>query len=193
MSVSKNYLRIHMFLGLIIVTASLWMTYIFLSSLIKADPNVQASVITFIGAVIGVLYTQVHTQKREIKSRHFVEKKTAYLRLINFTFDFLENNRKGIENTDEKFLPQFMEFKKDLLVWGDQEVITSYYNFEDFSNKNPDAAREDLLLLVDDLYRAMRKDLGHNDNKLPRGNLVSINIIAEDRQKLIDLVCKQYP
>lgn len=71
------------FLAFILFIFFGWLVWVFVISLQAAGPEITASVIAVIGAVIGGLYTHVQIRKREIKSRHFIEKKNAYMLFIN--------------------------------------------------------------------------------------------------------------
>jgi len=42
------------------------------------------------------------------------------------------------------------------------------------------------MLRLDDILRAMRSDLGHDDSALPRGKLVSLILVAEERGVVLE-------
>jgi hypothetical protein len=172
--------------SLILIGTSIFLCWLFFDSLIKADPGISAAVIGAIGVMAAGIWSHYSTRRREINSRHFIEKKNAYMRLINLIFDLFKAIKNDTEITEKVLFERLFEFKQELMVWGDQAVIDALEIYELKSNellneKDPSAS----LLVVDDLLRAIRKDLGHNDSQLKRGSLVGMLLIAEDRKKII--------
>lgn len=194
---NKTFAMILGFLFLTIVGFSGWL---FIKSLLKADPNITASVIGAIAVVGAGIWSHYSTKRLEINSRHFIEKKNAYIQFIELIFEFFKEIKK-----EKNFLPinkpplhenkdiqvKILNFKKELMVWGNHEVILALENFE--SHTNIDNTNEILkeqasfssLLIVDDLLRAIRKDLGHNDSPLKRGHLIGLLLIVQDREKIL--------
>ncbi len=151
--------------------------------MLDADPGITAAIIGFIGAFVLGVWTHRVTKMREINVRQFLDKKKAYMTFVDVIFDLVKAIRNKTDMPQKELIDRMFSFKKELLVWGDQDVIMAMENYEKLAAKKPSVS--ELLLIVDDLLRAIRRDLGHNDNKLERGKLVSMLIVAEDRDKLI--------
>jgi hypothetical protein len=61
-------------------------------------------------------------------------------------------------------------FKKDLLLWGSPKVVKAILFFQDTSINNP----SNILSSVDNLYQAMREDIGLSNKKLENNELIKI-------------------
>lgn len=178
---SKNAWWVNVLVVAILLFA-LAVIYVFFRSLLQADPEVSAAIIGVIGLLLAGVWAHRSTKILEINSRHFIEKKNAYMILINLIFDLLSDSRKEEKLSKEAMIQRMLEFKRELMVWGDQTVIKALQEYEDFSlqdNKNP----AQILLRVDNLLRSIRKDLGHDDSALPKGALVLMQVKAEDRDQ----------
>jgi hypothetical protein len=187
-------------LGFFLLGAIGFAGWLFIQSLLEADPGITAAIIGAIAVVIAGMWSHYTTRRREINSRHFIEKKNAYMQFIEMMFEFImeakeeddpSKKNKVPKHESKEVMAKMLNFKKELLVWGNHEVISAMQNFEaragidsaDEASKEKDSIH--LFLVVDDLLRAIRKDLGHNDSQLKRGSLSGMLLIAEDREKVL--------
>jgi hypothetical protein len=74
----------------------------------------------------------------------------------------------------------FFSFTGDVIVWGSPAVIRAYTAFRN-TGANPE-----VVLRIDDLMQAMRKDLGNSNWTLNRGDLIKLFIT--DPEKLDELM-----
>jgi len=169
------------FLGFLLVIFLVVLAGLFVKSLVAAAPGISATIIAGIIAFSVGVYTHTQIRNREIKARHFIEKKNAYMCFFNLVFEIISSFKNKRPIIDDRLINEIWGFKKELMVWGDQEVLQAYREYEEKSAAQP----EGILLAVDNLLRAIRKDLGHDDSKLKPGELVSILIVAEDREKIL--------
>ncbi len=73
-------------------------------------------------------------------------------------------------------MERLQELTPDLIAWGTDEVIASWISFRKAGlNPNKENPKE-ILLAFDDFLRAIRKDLGHSDEHLKKGDLLRIFI-----------------
>ncbi len=63
----------------------------------------------------------------------------------------------------------FHDFTTDLVLWGSPGVIRAYAKFREASQE---ASPLNSVVVMDDVIRAMRKDLGHSDWLLQRGEVI---------------------
>lgn len=180
-------------IGLSVFCVLGFLAWTFVQSLMKAEPGITASVIGALAAVSVGIWTHYSTRRREINSRHFVEKKNAYRHLIDLIFDLFKAQKNSQALSESETLERMLEFKKEVMVWGDQDVIQALENYENKVTASEQNGKEQLstddphqlLMIVDDLLMAIRKDLGHKDTQLKRGSLVGMLVIAADRDKLL--------
>lgn len=71
-------------------------------------------------------------------------------------------------------------FKTDLILRGSARVIKAIAKFESISSDSGD-----VLSAVDEIYRAMRKDVGLSNFGLKHRELVAVYLKSEDRETLL--------
>lgn len=176
--------KILAFALLVFIAYLLWL---FVSNLLEADANIKTSVIGFISAIAIASFTHYQTKKREISARHFADKREGYLEIINLIFDILKSVKE--ENEDmfqEDMTKKMMSFKKSLMVWGGPEVIKAWNTYEvklaaNELKSTEEQSPKEMIQDLDNILRAFRKDLGHNDGTLPSGSLAALILVAEDK------------
>lgn len=143
-----------------------------------------ASVLAGVGAVI---VAQQRSKTREIAETHRPRKVELYTKFIKRAMQEVWKHAEVASPGGDPEAPSlqefFREFTTDLVLWGSPGVIRAYGRFRAASE---DDSAQDTLVAVDDLMRAMRKDLGHSDLMLNRGEL--IKIFLRDPQELDKLL-----
>lgn len=167
---------------LTVVVFVAWLLWVFVTNINAADSSIKAGLIGIFGAlsVGGVAHYQ--TKKREIVARHFENKREGYTHVINLIFDIIRSVKKGEELGEDNILKKIIPFKKALIVWGSPEIIEAWNRFEQISEKDPSS--EMMFEEMENILRAIRKDLGHDDSQLTFGSITKLLIIAEDKEKL---------
>jgi len=183
---SKLISTVSTFIGILILLGiPIFLFYIgkeFINLIKVLDKGVSAAIIatsgTILTAVISLIFTQYRTKKRDIVEAHRPEKVKTYSRFMQIVSYTLKNTKedKGFlaegEELPEDLLNLFFDFQRDLMAWGSPEVIQAYLRFRNGAYLKPTTA--EMLLLVDDVLRQIRKDLGHSDSKLKAGELLSV-------------------
>ena len=128
---------------------------------------------TILAALVAVVVSQQWTKKREIAESHRQQKIDLYTPFIKMVMDQMQrqknaSSKDAAANTAsiEEF---FREFTMGLVLWGSPKFVRSYLKFRGAATED---SSENVILLMDDLIRALRKDLGHSDWLLPRGDLI---------------------
>jgi hypothetical protein len=131
----------------------------------------------------GALVTQYQIRKRQAEESHREEKIKLYSKFLDTIASSVAHENK---NLNQKKMPQnellkfLFAFKTGLVLRGSSEVIHAMAKFEDMSR-----ADGDVLGAVDDVYRAIRKDVGLSNRGLKRNELVGVYLKSEDRQKIV--------
>lgn len=158
----------------------LFLLYVFISNLLKADANVIASIIGLFGIVTAALVTNYKTKEREISARLFNNKREGYTELINLIFDLMQSEKTKQRMPHVELVSKMTAFKKSLMIWGGSEVIKVWNSYELKSQKQ--MSPEDTMREFDIILRAIRKDLGHDDGALASGNLAALILVPEDKK-----------
>lgn len=172
---------IYSIIGLIAFGFAIWMI------VELADAVARATAGTVLVGLIGVLYVQLQTKKREIEARHFPKKVEGYQKFVDFLIDDLLQLGKVSKKSEEgklgvptlQAVKSVVEFKKTVFIWGSPQMIRAVEEFELLMG-DPDK----IFSVVDKMYRIMRKDLGHSDLLLKDGDLVAFLMKASEKNKV---------
>ena len=168
--------------GIIIVLLVPWYIY---ANLQNFNPNIIA---TIAAALIGGFFAlkgYSESKKREVAARHFSEKKIAYKNFTDMIFRLVQNAGTKNAVSQKDISKAIYNFRNEIIVWGDAETLRAYEGLS--KGENPDADNGDTLISMDTLLRAIRKDLGHNDRKLKKGEIVKIFLNDEGKEELDSL------
>lgn len=146
--------------------------------IVGLDEKMAAAIIaacaTVFVSVATVVYTQQKTKSREIDNSHRPQKMEIYKRFMDKAVVGLlkATKEKKFETPEfQKELEElFFSFTGDVIVWGSPAVIRAYSAFRN-TGANPE-----IVLRIDDLMQAMRKDLGNSNWSLNRGDLIKLFI-----------------
>ncbi len=181
--------------ALVVIASILLLLAVFWS--VKSNPQKELAVAIVAGATAilastsAAIYTHYTTKSRELASAHRLQKIEVYSEYGDVVFSiFLMNNvPKRADLTDEgktelvttmqsQLQEKYLSFSKKVLLWGSPGVIKRFLEFREFSqNMGQQANKESpmrLLLLMDNVYREMRRDLGLDNSNLDRGDLVKV-------------------
>ena len=162
---------------------SIWMVWVFVKSLGKADDSIKAGLIGILGMLSVTLVVHYQTKKREINARHFADKRDGYMHLIDLIFELLFSIKENKHLSEKTMQEKMIKFKKSLLVWGGPETIEAWNQYELKANENLPSVG--LILELENVLRAVRKDLGHNDSTLEFGSLSALFLVAKDKKNVI--------
>jgi hypothetical protein len=168
-----------MLLALVIgVPGVLWLMLSGLVTWISSqDSQVAAAVIAGAATVLvgfgAVILSQQRAKTREIAESHRPRKIELYTGFIKKTMEFMqkykEDNAEGALVKDTELEKFFADFTTNLVLWGSAGVVRAYAKFRKASREG---APLNSVIVMDDVIRAMRRDLGHSDWLLRRGELI---------------------
>lgn len=176
----------YILLGLALIAGLIWLLYIavtiFFDWFSSLQKEVAAGIIvasaTVLISVFSLIFSKHYEHKRDIRKEHNSKKIPIYEKLINFIFKVLFAEKTGENPLSEQEIIKFLtEFTPALIIWGDDEVIKSFCLFRDKAvNMASGKSDPNILFFVEELWLTMRKDLGHKDKKIQKGDLLSLFI-----------------
>ncbi len=128
--------------------------------------------IAVVSSVITTYVTHFLASLRDSNARHFEQKRHAYEGFFELLHMMIENPKLP----EKKLLEHMKKFKKDAFIWASADVLLNFYKFEEDAS-NPST--------VDELFRAIRQDLGHDDSKLKPLDLYKWFLRADERHKIL--------
>lgn len=175
-------------LGFIFVAAALYMSWLVLSFftniLSAADPTRAATIIgtmiTAFVALVSTILTQRQIKLREIEEAHREKKVEIYQNLIQTIASVIagQNEQVSIKApTEQELIDILFKYKSDILLWGSPKVIKSQLEWDQLGSKN-----EDVFTIVNNLYKAIREDIGLSNSGL--NNLELIKLFLKDPDEL---------
>ncbi len=152
---------------------TIWMFILWLpGGFVKAKPEILISVLGGVGAVLLFVIERGYSKSRDIVEAHRPRKIETYEKFTAKISLFLQRSSKLNQQPDkQKALDEVVtaveEFIRESILWASPDVLHAYSEFKVQINENPSEG----LVLFDDLLRAIRKDLGHSNRNLKRGDL----------------------
>ena len=183
MSVKKqNWKQLLLAISLIFVFGYLgWLIItFFIDSLIKTDAKIAAAIIggmfTVFAGLTAVIITQKQTKLREIEEAHREKKIEIYNKFITAATSMVaaQNDNLDIKApTDKELINIMFDFKKEIILWGSPKVIKAQLKMEKLTQENS----KFLLVAVNNIYKAMREDIGLSNSGLNNNELIKLFLL----------------
>lgn len=162
--------------GLAVLAGMAWLVWNIVRWVASLEPSYSGPTITAIVGFIGLIYAQWHSKSREIQQNHRPQKIEVYNGFFAILERFLKNpkEQKALEEGGEQSLPddlrdQFWQLNKGLIVWASPVVIKSWLQFRKVTTTGGST-----LLAMDNILKAIRKDLGNSNFGLQIGDSVKV-------------------
>ncbi|MBK1695416.1 hypothetical protein CKO09_11805 [Chromatium weissei] len=175
-------------IGLFLFCFLIFSFYLLLSQIWSAfssvDPRLGAGLVvasaTILVSVISVLISK-HLEQRALILAQIRDKKTpVYEKIVSFIFSLTFAEKLGIKQPTEKEVIKFMaEITQEIVIWGSDDMIEAFHKFKANGMENNEANVKEpysILFVVEDLFLAIRKDLGHSNKNMSRGKILSLFI-----------------
>ena len=152
-----------------------WFARIFL----QLNPNVAAAIVagsaTVGVSVLTVLLSKWLEARANLVKEHRERKTPIYEDLLQFMFRFLMDDKLHSAPKEQESLKWFSSFTQKIMVWGSDEVLSAFVKFRHSAiNPDPKADPIDGILNVERLILAIRKDLGHKNKGLHKGDILAL-------------------
>ena len=146
------------------------------------NATVALGCITFVGTTWLALWQFQKTKQKEADARVFSERAAVYQRLINITRDMLYSSRGWSEDTPvEDRAKQLSAITYEMTIWGGQDTVRALLAMVrtvDPTNTG------DMFLRMSNLFKAIRKDLGHKDDAQMPDDLLLQLMKYEDHEQI---------
>lgn len=171
---AKSFLSAMVGLVVVILLGSFayWLITTFLAYLSAIPKEIGAALIagtaTVFVATLTVVVGKYFERKRELDSLHREKKTEIYDEFLKGFFDhYFSGAEESPTQSPEDLVRFFREFTRKLLLWSGPEPIAAFVRWKDHLAKGvPDAQS---LFLTEQFILAIRKDLRHNNEGIPKG------------------------
>ncbi|MDH0447474.1 MULTISPECIES: hypothetical protein [Shewanella] len=173
-------------LGLLVICGIVFAAYFLIKevwSIFKSiDPQLSAGIIaasaTVLVSVFTVMFSKRQEHKVDIENQIRSKKIPVYEKIIEFIFQITFAEKLGKKQPSEKEMVKFFaDTTRDLVIWGSQDMVSAFGDFKvglaELESNNDPAY---VLSIVEDLLIALRKDLGHKQKDIKRGDILRLYI-----------------
>lgn len=145
---------------------------------VRAEPAVVGSVATAVVGLFGVLWQQRRSEEARLREAHRNRMTPVYDDLLKMFLDNLGSGG-GIDAEAEDFMKDLKG--RQLLLGASTEMIRAFNDWQRSTvTAQADGNPMSAIFAWEDLLRAIRRDLGHNDADLQRGELLRVFITDID-------------
>ncbi len=147
--------------GFYVAVAGLWELFLSLDK--QLSIGLLTAFTTVFVSTLTVMLGRYFERKREIESHFRASKIQMYDEFLSEFFKLFGDE----EYNDGDLVPFLREWQRKMIVWGGAPVMSAYIKWNKNLKKNePDAAS---VFLMDEFFRAMRKDIGLTNSGLEKG------------------------
>jgi hypothetical protein len=183
-------------LGLVLLAVLVWAGYRvaafsfgwFSSLRSELATAIVAAAATVIVSILSISGNKIFDRRATIEHEARLKKVPVYEQLISFLFGVLHQGKAGYPAlTDAGTIRNYVEITENIIVWGSDSVVKAFGDFR-VASLSPGEGQSfpRLLIALEDLMLAVRKDLGYKNKKLNRGDLlrIFINDLEQHRKAL---------
>lgn len=170
--------------SLLVIAIAFWLLVSLASAWLRSfESSVSAALVTAAIGLLGLWYAQWHSKGRDIAESHRSSKIEVYGTFFDIVEklqeDKLSREKLAGGNIPDWLRANFRKLNRGLLLWASPTVIKAWLNFRAATTTGGN-----ILLAMDTMYRAIRKDLGNSNFGLKKGDLVRIALKDPDELKL---------
>jgi hypothetical protein len=141
---------------------------------------------TVIVSVVSVVVSRYLEARAAIRKEHREKKIPVYEDLIRFMFKVMMGVKTGDAPNENEIIEFMTDFSQRSMVWASDDVLNAWIRFRGASVDVASQATNNfsVMFVYEDLLRAIRKDLGHQNKGLTNGKLLSL--FVTDIAKYVD-------
>jgi len=146
----------------------------------------------FFSATIGYLVKYLLDKKARFSSDNATIKRDMYENYIKFIMSFVTNyqesaNNKPRSNSEKEVIEKMREFHRMAILYSSPKVIEAFADFLQYSYKYPDddGNGAHLMVLVTNIFKEMRRDIGLSNHGLRSGAIRLIRPMINDYDQTI--------
>lgn len=146
----------------------------------------------FSSAVVGYLVKYLLDRKARFSSENAVIKRDMYEGYIKFIMSFIASyidseDEETKSKSEKEVVEKMREFHRMAILYSSPRVINAFADFLQYSYKHPDGdgKGEYLMVLVTNIFKEMRRDIGLSNRGLRSGAIRLIRPIINDYDERI--------
>lgn len=171
--IGLQYIVLFVITAVVLYYMSRWLQSVFSGVQKEVQAALVAASATVIVSVLSVVVGKYYERKRAIEQQIRDKKIPIYEKFVKDSMrHFMPAGKNQSTDSDGKLLNDLGEFTIDAVIWGSDDVLSSWRKFKKVVGND---AKEGMLEFEILLY-AIRQDLGHKSRKLNRGDILGLFI-----------------
>lgn len=168
-------------IGFYFLLRQIWLGFSILQKEVAAA--IVAASATVLISVLSLIISKHWERIKEIQQEHRGKKIPIYEEFIQFWFKVLFSQKTGAQQIPEKEITKFLiDFTQKLILWGSDEFLKGFSNFKRrHANVRTDSPQIDIMFEFEKLLYSIRKDTGHKNRNLKKGDILALFINDIDR------------
>lgn len=174
-----------------LVAALLYTVFVLLRAAVSIfavlDKTIAATLITaattVVVAVITIVLGKLYEQRQQVQKENRDKRIPVYEDLLKFMFRFFDAAAVEKPVVQEEMNVFMSDFNQRFIVWGSDAVIAAWVRWRKYATMaaTAPATAPVALFVYEDLIYAIRRDLGHRNSNLGRGDILAIFINDVDQ------------
>lgn len=136
--------------------------------------SIIAAVTTAIVSVITLIIGKTYERRKIIEQQIRNKKIAMYDEFVEMWFRFLRDMTDGKPTPESEMIDFFHSFNRKLLLWGSDEVLAKWSNYRRHFTDNNTTGGPQSLFDFEDLLLTIRKDTGHKNKNIKKGDLLGL-------------------
>ncbi len=158
---------------------------ILVNNIEKININIFIAVIGGTITISSFFITRYLEKKKIIEVEIRNKKIPIYEEFFQFYFKVVINNKSGENMSHEEMVDFFRSFNQKAIIWFPDKMLKSYVdwrkNLINFSNNNDEEKLIATIFEQEELINQFRKDIGHSNKHLVKGDITSLYINDIDK------------
>lgn len=136
---------------------------------------IAAAATAFI-SVLSIVLGKAYESRALVHREHREKKIPVYEDLIKFMFRILMGAKTGDAPSEKEMLDFMSDFNQRIMVWGSDDVLAAWVKWRRAATSEADVKANpmEVMLLYEQLILTIRRDLGHKNKNLGRGDVLAL-------------------
>ncbi|MDR3693730.1 hypothetical protein [Mucilaginibacter sp.] len=173
--------------SIIIIGILCYLGFVLISTLVKyiqlVSPNIIAATIAGLVTVVGYFISRNFERKKIIEQQIREKKLPVYEEFISFLFDVLKRSKIDQPMSAIEMDNFIMDFNKKSIVWLSDSSLKSFIKWKSASIAHYEGHEANIqyLFILEELLLEFRKDIGHSNKGLQKGDLLKLFVNDMDK------------
>jgi hypothetical protein len=155
--------------------------------IISMDSEIAVAIIaasvTALVSIVTIIISKIFEARTRVQIDNRIKKVPIYEKLINFMSRVLLGSKINKAPSESEILTFMMDFTQEIMVWGSDDVISSWVKFRRIVLNEAQIKNEPLksMFIYEELVKSIRKDLGHKNKGIEKGDILALFVNDIDK------------